>query len=396
MNIKKIIFAATLACVFSLTADAARWSAKSNADLRAAMLARAELFRQAVVGQEISNDLTAFICEVNALAASQPYAWLIQTHKFVNEQLRRYPLGMNLPYGDKETNFIIRKNLLYLRDFPMHEANMATETPAPEAGQAAAFEDACEYYLGAARRDFLNWLDSPAPTAPGELQLFKEYNMGFAFRTSERLVLIDIKWDGTDEEAAYIASKADIIFLTHNHSDHYSQVLLNEMAKAGKYLVMPLDKVPTYTDTEKKIVRTDDFEPVNLDGVEVQGFMGVQNGTPCFVYAIEFDGWRIAHAGDNQSGEAESNLQNLEGFDVATIACFSTPSRILEYILKSVGQDKRDLVFLSGHENERTHNVYGRIGYNEDYEESAKFGSATFDYPSIFIMDNGEYATLKK
>ncbi len=385
-------------CLFCITISlrSANWTAKSNAEQREAMLARAETFREQMTGEEIYNALTEFICEVKALSASEPYAWMIQTHKFVTGQLRRYPPCLDIPLKSKEKNSIIRKNLLYLRDFPMHENNLSSVSPAPESGQAEAFSEANDYYLGEARADFLQWLKSPAPTKDGELQMFKVYNMGFAFRTSGHLALIDIHWDGTDAEAAFIASKADILFLTHNHQDHYSQVLMNEMAKAGKTLVMPLDKVPSYTDTSKKVVKTADFDAVNLGGITVQGFMGVQNGTDNLLYAIEMDGWRIAHGGDNQNADAEAKFQNLEGFDIATIAIFARPQSIMKNIMQSKNQSNRDFVFLSSHENEKSHEVSGRVGFNQAYEDTSKFGSTSFDYPPVLIMDNGENVTFTK
>ncbi len=388
-------FLTALLCLFCLASSglgATSWTVKSNSELREAMISSAEAFRDQVAGEEICGALTDFICEVKALADSEPYAWMIQTHKFVTGQLRRYPACLDIPFNSKEKNSIIRKGLLCLRDFPMHEDNSSS---AP-AAQAEAFRQAYEYYLGEARADFLQWLKSPAPTAKGELQMFKVYNMGFALRTSEHLALIDIHWDGTDAEAAFIASKADVLFLTHNHGDHYSQVLINEMAKAGKTLVMPLDKAPSYTDTAKKIVRTADFGPEDLGAVTAQGFMGVQNGTDNLLYAIEMDGWRIAHGGDNQNADAEAKFQNLEGFDIATIAIFARPQSIMKNIMQSRNQSARDFIFLSSHENEKGHEVAGRVGFDQAYGETSKFGSSSFDYPAILILDNGEYITFTK
>ncbi len=381
-----------LLCAAASELGATTWTAKSNAELREAMLERAADFRGQMAGEEIYNALTDFICEVKALADSDPYAWLMQTHKFVSAQLRRYPACLDIPFNSKEKNSTIRKNLLYLRDFPMHEDN-SSSVPA---AQSEAFTRAYEYYLGEARADFLQWLNSPAPSSEGELQMFKVYNMGFAFRTSKHLALIDIHWDGTDEEAAFIASKADILFLTHNHSDHYSQPLLNAMAKEGKYLVMPLDKVPSYTDTAKKLVKASDFDAVDLGGVSVQAFLGYQNGVDNLLYAIEMDGWRIAHGGDNQSADAEAKFKDIEGFDIATIAIFARPQSIMGCIMQSQNQSSRDFVFLSSHENEKGHDVAGRVGFDQAYEETNKFGSSSFDYPAILILDNGEKVSFKK
>jgi len=384
---------------FSLSAASTDWAIVTNEELRESFLNFTKTFRDQMKGELIYGELDNLIREVKAISEAEPFAWLNQANDFITAQLRRYPPTMSLP-SSTEKNYIIRKNLLLMRDYPLHLNNSSSATPAPVSGQSAAYNNMVEHYLSGVRAEFMAWLDKPAPTEDGVLEIFKVYNCGYCLRTSKHTVLIDIRWDGTDKtEIEKIASKADIIFLTHNHSDHYSDSILKAMASAGKYIILPHDRVPSYSASGKYFVQIETYsEPLDCGGVKSQGFLGEQNGTPCFVYAIEFDGWRFAHGGDNQVPAMEEKLSHLEPFDVVTIAIFSRPQSIMGYTMQANenADSKRDLIFLSSHENEKSHDVAGRKGYNYAFFESTKFASSTFNYPSLVIWDNGEHITLKK
>lgn len=373
-----------------------KFSPQTNAALRADFLTYTKSFQQQVKGELIYNDLEKFIAEVEALSASQPYAWLDQAQEFINMEMRKFAPGFGAAMaGRQESNAFIRRGLLQMRDYPMH-LNDKNVSPFPEPGQTEAFRRETEIYLAEARARFLSWLDKPAP-ADRTLEIFKVYNMGYCLRTAKHTVLFDFRWDGTTEEANRIASKADIIFLTHNHGDHFSDNMMNAMANAGKYMILSADKVPGYTDLTKKYVMTETFAtPIDCDGMKVQGFLGDQSGTPCFVYAIDFDGWRFAHGGDNQVVEAEGQLANYEAMDVFTIAIFSRIQSIMGFATKAPNAGKRETLFLTSHENERNHDVPGRVAFGYAFAHNNYLGNPQFNYPPILLWECGECITLTK
>lgn len=373
-----------------------KFAPQTNADLRADFLVYTKSFQQQLKGELIYNDLEKFIAEVEALSESQPYAWLDQAQEFINMEMRKFAPGFGAAMaGRQESNAFIRRGLLQMRDFPMH-LNNQNVIPIPEAGQASAYNHETEVYLAEARAKFLTWLDKPAP-ADKTLEIFKVYNMGYCLRTSKHVILFDLRWDGTSAEADKIAQKADIIFLTHNHGDHYSDVMMNAMAKAGKYMILSYDRVPSYTDQTKKYVMTQTFStPIDCDGIKVQGFLGDQSGTPCFVYAIDFDGWRFAHGGDNQVVEAEGQLANIEAMDVFTIAIFSRIQSIMGFATKASNAGNRETLFLTSHENERNHDVAGRVAFGYAFAHNNYLGNPSFNYPPILLWECGECITLTK
>lgn len=396
--IRKLLITLAICSVASFEMMAVdKFAPQTNADLRSDFLAYTRSFQQQVKGELIYNDLEKFIAEVEALSSSQPYAWLNQAQEFIDLQMRKFAPGFGASMaGRQESNAFIRRGLLQMRDYPMH-LNNKDDAPLPEAGQKDAFNYETEIYLAEARAKFLDWLDTPAP-ADRTLEIFKVYNMGYCLRTNKHTILFDLRWDGTNQEAAKIAEKADISFLTHDHGDHYSNNMINAMVNAGKYLILPkVDKVPGYTDLSKKHVLTEDvLTPIDCDGVKIQAFLGDQNGTPCYVFAIDFDGWRFAHGGDNQVVAAEGQLANIEAMDVFTIAIFSRIQSIMGFATKASNDGKRETLFLTSHENERNHDVPGRVAFGYAFAHNNYLGNPNFSYPNILLWECGECITLTK
>lgn len=63
----------------------------------------------------------------------------------------------------------------------------------------------------------------------GETHLFLLYNMGYVVKTPSSTFGIDI----CHPRAAELADKLDFLLITHNHSDHYSQPLIEALKRNG-------------------------------------------------------------------------------------------------------------------------------------------------------------------
>ena len=67
------------------------------------------------------------------------------------------------------------------------------------------------------------------PPRRGETHLFLLYNMGYVVKTPSSTFGIDI----CHPRAAELADKLDFLLITHNHSDHYSQPLIEALKRNG-------------------------------------------------------------------------------------------------------------------------------------------------------------------
>ena len=124
----------------------------------------------------------------------------------------------------------------------MHADNKPADAPQ---GLKDAYVNSVKALYAAAESDALAWLNEGGRSR--RLEVFKVYNMGYLFRSSGKVVAVDVQWSGPTEQMKEFASMIDVFFVTHPHEDHYTKALLEEVLKAGKQVVLPYDLVPEYT-----------------------------------------------------------------------------------------------------------------------------------------------------
>ena len=211
-----------LALFVYLQASAFDWKPQSNESLRAEMVSYARDAASRAKGTPEGKEIKRFLRKVKKTEKDNPYAWVDDTRALV----RRLEALCPPCEDDGSDKAQIRRDILRLMDFPLHLNNYDKAAPVE---QAQAFDSVSAIYRSEARAKALAWLDGPAPK-PGVLELVKVYNLGYFIRTSARTVAVDVKWEGTAEEAAAIADKVSIFFLSHPHKDHYSDVLMQALA----------------------------------------------------------------------------------------------------------------------------------------------------------------------
>ena len=85
-------------------------------------------------------------------------------------------------------------------------------------------------YYKAAYNKVLNELRNTTSVAEGSVVIWYLYNMGFIIKTPSVCFGIDI----SHKYASSFADYLDFYLITHNHSDHYSNLLINVMNKDNK------------------------------------------------------------------------------------------------------------------------------------------------------------------
>lgn len=97
--------------------------------------------------------------------------------------------------------------------------------------------------------------------------------------------------------------KADVIFITHAHFDHYSQEDIDKLSHAGTHVVAPRDVAHENGKKAKAVAPGDKFD---IDGLKVQAVPAYNvdksfhpRGNRWLGYVIELsNGTRVYHAGD--------------------------------------------------------------------------------------------------
>jgi len=368
------------------------WKSESNEQLRSEMLEFAREFSKEAKGTRAGRMVRRFVRKQEK--AVDRYIWITETHALVDQLETLYgPARSDYSPKNKRDmkNAEIRKNILKLLDYPLHVDNYAKDA---DPLLIETFDKATQEYLAGGREGALKWLSRPAP-APGILEICKVYNMGYLLRTSERTFAIDIRWDGSEEEARFIADKIDAIFLTHPHSDHYNELMLKSVAEKGKMVVLPSDVIPSYGGANKICLTQDIISPVEIAGIKVQIVRGDQGeNIPNNIYVFDFDGWRLAHQGDNARHELEVKLSDLEAVDVLIAACWNKTHSVISALQAARGASERPLLYIPGHENEMQHSVNHRESYWELFNRKDRLGDPDFNNPPYLLIDHGESIQL--
>ena len=372
----------TVLALFVNTAFAFDWKPQSNETLRTDMIAFARDFAQEAKGTKAGRMLKRFARRQERLARTDDYVWITETHQIVDKLKKMYPPQVD----DGQFEAMMRRNTLRLLDYPLHFDNFAKTT----AEGNEVFNTATNAYLDDARQQVLQWLDQPKPEA-GQLDITLIYNMGVLIRSSEKTIAIDVRWDGTKEEAMKIAESIDMLFLTHPHNDHYSPVMLQAAVNAGKPVVLPCS-LKNWTNDEAIVIDKELLQPKELDDVRICCLRGDQGeDIPNNVYLIEFNGWRILHQGDNAVWDIQTKLAEMPMADIIIAPSWNGIQHLLTPALKAQRyRGQGEPLFLPVHNNEMCHTVDHRESYWELFNRNDRLGNPDYHYPPFVLIDNGE------
>lgn len=391
---KKLIAATLLLCLGFLKAFAFDWKPQSNEELFNSMIEYARTAQKELADvPKASKLLSSFIVKQETAYGTDPYAWIGATYKLTYALQKLYPACIN---GD-DVATRVRMHAYRLLDFPIH---------VDQKGPGATEEENRAWTVGRNR----NWeqgckrvLATLAKTTPaeGELQVLKVYNMGYVFRTSKHCFAIDLCWRGSKADAMKLCRYIDVLFITHPHGDHYTDVMLEAVLESGKTLVLSKDYGPEAADGNKIVMWEDRLKPVDMDGLKVCTFKGNQNKKepekmPNNVYHIQFDGWTILHHGDNSDHKRDGQLKKLAAPDVVIAATWNKPKHLMDAVRTCPDASEHSTVFISSHENEYGHRVQQRESYWETFTRSDRYGDPEYDYFPWMTMEAGESFTFTK
>ena len=382
-----------LACWLSVSAlFAYEWPSKPNDQLFRDMITFATQFASDAAGTPAEKLIKDFIRKQEDKFQSDPNAWVEDCYRFVDKLEKMYPPCVD----DGSQKALIRRDILMLVDYPVHVDNISDYATADD---KKAFEIGRDNYRARARKKAFEWLKK-TKVKPGELALFKVYNMGFLVRTSKRTFAIDLCWHGDKAESERLAKELDVVFVTHPHGDHYTDVMMQAMVDKGKIVFCSDKRIgKTIKDNPLKIVKWEDVveTPLDIAGIQVQMLGAFQyKDIPCNLYHLTFDGWTIVHSGDGQDKPRTMRLGELTPPDVLISASWNSLKRYNNAIKACPGADPSKILFIPSHENEFGHRVQQRESYYELLNRKDRLGDPEFEYLPVELMDIGEGIILKK
>jgi len=142
---------------------------------------------------------------------------------------------------------------------------------------------------------------------------------GFQIKTKGRTIYVDL------EEHCKATEKADLILVTHSHTDHCDPVKIKEIHKEDTVIIAPEDCVPKIGGSVKSLRPGEEtiVDDMKVRAVEAYNYKRFRSpGTPYHPkglgvgYLITAEGKTIYHAGDT---DFIPEMQQLGRVDVALI-----------------------------------------------------------------------------
>ncbi len=133
---------------------------------------------------------------------------------------------------------------------------------------------------------------------------------GFLLKTSNHIIAIDpssLLIDDIDS-----LDRLDVIFITHDHGDHFDpDTTIAMQKKTDSFVIADPTSASMLTGkiSEDKLIAIESNEQMTISEITVDAYAAVHPTTTPLVYVIEIDGFRIFHGSD--SGFVE-DLKNIE------------------------------------------------------------------------------------
>ena len=403
MKIKTIILSALASVLLGAEAFAGtyNWDATTNESLYNAAISFLKTFQSDAIGEPAYYMVQEALLEIEAAHKKDKLVWMGQIHSFCNMLEAIYPPQLEHPKVYSQDKYeVIRRDILKLRDYPIHEASSKDDNVSLESDQAQYFKAYTYQWLCSKREELMQALKSPRPTSDNEIQVFKVYSSGFIFRTKNACIGLDICYSEAFGDSNYvddIAEYIDALFVTHAHGDHYDTGLLTKVYQKGKPIIMS-DDIVSPSGSGKKFVWTSDHldETQICNGVTALAKMGAQGTTPCLLYLIDIEGWRISAVGDNSQPALQSFYINRDMVDIVVAPVFVGLTSLFNSTYSAQNPDNIEQIYINAHENEFHHTVDGRVSYKYLFTANGALGNNSFNYPLTALMDNGEYIVIKK
>lgn len=231
----------------------------------------------------------------------------------------------------------------------------------------------------------------------GRMRIYKIYNDGFIVRTSSTIIAFDLvrglcngKTLIADNLMKSLAECCDILFVTHNHSDHADPVIANMFINADKPVIAPPE---VWADNANVTHwRSDKLldKQVNLkkgQSLRVKILPGHQDELQNNIYVVTtVEGLTVAHTGDQYLKEDMEWLVNIKREiprpDVMTIICWAAQ-------MKDFIEAFAPKVIVTAHENEMGHSIDHREAYWLTYQKMEKMSCP------YYILSWGEWFDIK-
>jgi len=204
--------------------------------------------------------------------------------------------------------------------------------------------------------------------------IWKLYNHSFVVKTAQHTLGFDI-FRGTsttddmvmsDKQIERLGNMLDILFISHNHKDHFTLELAEYLVRNGKPIIAPGE---VWNDRIIPLTRIIEGK-LEFPGMKIKVFPGHQGSEQNNVYLVEADDVSIMHTGDQYN---ESNFDKWIDsvwreyrVDILIVNCWLGMNSSTNDLRRFVHNVDPQIV-ITGHENELEHTIDHRESYMKTF-----------------------------
>lgn len=241
--------------------------------------------------------------------------------------------------------------------------------------------DDCEPFFNFVSYRIQQVLDELEKPVTRGMKIYKLYNHSFIARTKNATIAFDLYRGGRkggnpyipDEMMKKIADHCDIMFVTHQHSDHSDWIAAGFFTEAGKDVIVPAG---LWTDKGKHVKQMKAEEVINENillpsgaKLKVKIMPGHQDKLLNNIYIVTFpEGITVSHTGDQWKAEDKewiAKIKEHSSIDVLLVHCWAMP-------LEEIVEGFNPKLVITGHENEMNHTIDHREPYWLNYRRMGK------------------------
>jgi L-ascorbate metabolism protein UlaG (beta-lactamase superfamily) len=207
--------------------------------------------------------------------------------------------------------------------------------------------------------------------------IWQLYNHGFVVKTPTSCIGFDLHDYFNMGSFKNLADVLDIYFISHEHGDHFSGDLIQQMMLLKKRVVVPAE-APIYANTKMGAGTT-----LNIAGLKVTAHDGLHN-VPLRQFELETsEGIKILHTGDNQTA---STLPDINNVDILLLNGWVNESGYTSPIvgIRNSIEKLNPALTLPGHIWELAHIVDNNNRFGVEYEDMFKIYN--WYLPSEYIV----------
>jgi L-ascorbate metabolism protein UlaG (beta-lactamase superfamily) len=207
------------------------------------------------------------------------------------------------------------------------------------------------------------------------IRIWMMYNHGFIIKTPQSTFAFDLieGYSGWKNERNYelpdrIVKNIDVLFISHEHTDHYDHMLVNKIRDKGGIVITP-------------------FEPEqrHINGLQINTHYGIHSAINRIFEVTTENGYKIVHTGDNETAE---DLPVIDDVDILLLFARTkeSGSNYSSVGMRNCVYKLEPALMIPGHIHEFSHEYVDPIRYKWSF-----FVDDLWIPSTVQVMAWGEY-----